>query len=116
MESVPIQSQVSNDALLATYTLRTIDNQALPFQIDPGVQVTAGTLTLNGNGTFSLALMVSAGGQTASGTATGSYSRTGNSFRFRESDDDCELTMTFSGGNTMTLIDPDDGSVWVFRK
>jgi Lipocalin-like domain len=75
--------------LTGTYNLRTVNGQALPAVVSDISTLTAGHVTLNGDGTFSAS---HTGRQTLNGATTttthdisGTYTRSGN-----------DLTLTFS--------------------
>ena len=107
-------------AIAGNYTLRTIDGQDLPAVIlqvlNDKVEVTAGSLRINSDLTFSSSLTAAAttSGTTTSATdtQTGTYTLNGTAITLRFQD---ASTSTGSiTGNTLTVID--EGLSLVYRK
>jgi hypothetical protein len=105
-----------------TYTLRTVNGQNLPFPLlvvgtTYRLEVTASTVSINANGTFtqSATLREVNGTNTTTETesATGTWTRTNNAISFRDSADGTVFTGSLSG-NTITLVD--EGMTLVFQK
>jgi hypothetical protein len=90
----------------ATYDLKTINDQPLPFTFSGGAQIVSERYTLKKDGTFSDRI-VSRASTTASEettTLTGTYSRNGNDLSFTESTgDDYTATLGGTDGKTMSL-------------
>ena len=108
------------EAIAGNYTLRTIDGQDLPAVIlqvlNDKVEVTAGSLRINSDLTFSSSLTAAAttSGTTTSATdtQTGTYTLNGTAITLRFQD---ASTSTGSiTGNTLTVID--EGLSLVYRK
>ena len=108
------------ESVAGNYTLRTINGQNLPFVVVQvlvdKIEVTAGSVRLNSDKTFSssLTLATTDGGTTTSATETqtGTYALNGTA-----------ITLVFQAsspssgsisGNTLTIID--EGLSWVFKK
>jgi hypothetical protein len=102
---------VSGSTHLGTYTLRTIDNQALPVTLEFDLTIVGSSITLSADGTYTVRFDLRVGnGPTSSESIGGDYTRSGNTILLDEG-----VSMAFSGGNTLTIIDSGDGSVWVYR-
>jgi hypothetical protein len=79
--------------------------------VEAGVALTSGSITISSNDTYTVRLSLQAGASTVSDSFDGTYTRSGNMIVLEDG-----VTGVFSGGNTLTVTFPDDGSVWVFRK
>ncbi len=108
-----------SEAIASDFTLQTINGQNLPFVLAQvvvdNVEITAGSVRLNSDNTFSTSLTVATteGGATASETTTvtGTYTLNGTTLAFTSEED------TFSGsitGNTLTISD--EGVTFVYQK
>ncbi len=103
-----------------TYTLRTVDDNALPYTIPsttgPVTVIVADSITLMENSIFHEAgtRRVTASGVTTSATSNyGSYSLLSTSFTLHSDADGINRTGQLEG-NTMTVLD--GGHIQVFRK
>ncbi len=108
-----------SEAIAANYTLQTINGQNLPFVLAQvvvdKVEVTAGSVRLNSDNTFSTSVTVATteSGATTSETTTvtGTYTLNGTTLTFTSEED------TFGGsitGNTLTISD--EGVTFVYQK
>lgn len=117
-------------AVTGSYALISINGILVPvvFSVDQFfiLQITAGTLTMNSNNTFSAAAtyqQTPAGGGTATSetiTCTGTYAKSGTTVTFTEANsanDACGgvYTATWDGTNTLT-VEFDVGVQALFRK
>jgi hypothetical protein len=106
-------------SIAGTYNLQSVNGLSVPLTVfqfgEDKLEITAGSLTLHANNTFSsqLTMRITEDGEvvTESDSATGTYTRNGNSLVFAA--DGETITGTISG-NTITVSD--DGLVLVFVK
>ena len=105
-----------------TYTLRTVNGQNLPFPVlvvgtTYRLEVTSGSLTISGNGSYSsqISLRETEGANVVTETqgTTGTWTRTNNAISFRDNEDGTTLSGSISQ-NTITFVE--DGASLVFRK
>ena len=117
-----------NGSIAGTYTLRTVNGSPPPVTLlefqDFKVEVTAASIVMNANNTFSATSTfreTDAGVVTTStSVCSGTYSLSGSTVTFTEPDSDNEdcggsYTGTWSNGNTLT-VSFDAGLQAVFRK
>ena len=95
------------------YTLQTVAGMALPATVLPGLQVTAGQVTLNADNTQSATITFREAEGTETRTISGTYLLTANGGIVLKDADGDELWGTISG-NTLTLTA--FGMPFVFRK
>ncbi len=104
------------DAVAGVYTLVTIDGQQLPVIVDQVgndiVELTAGTVTLDANGTFSdvtdLRFTESGVATTEVDAAQGNWTVVGTTVTFGPADGSANYTMTWNGQDRLTqLFQPD---------
>ena len=107
-----------------TWTLQSIDGSPLPvvvFQDASGTErITASTLVLNANGTFTVNITFTStptGGSatTFNASESGTYVVNGSTVTFTFTDDEGTSTDTGTiSGNTLTVVA--DGEAWVFTR
>jgi hypothetical protein len=104
----------SPDSVVGTYALASIDGDALPASIGAGTQdartVTAGSMTLNANNTFSFSETSSAGTDAVSGT----WTLSGSTITFDPSEPGDTNATAVVSGNTLSLTTEE--GVMVFNK
>lgn len=106
---------------VGTYTLLSVDGEALPVSFTDGfatIVLTSGHVTLNADGTFAdvLSYTVTEGTDSYSDTETysGTYTRSGSNITFNVTSPDPDTyRMTLSG---TTLTQTDGGATLVYRK
>ena len=96
------------ESIFGLYTLVTVNGEELPFE-DPGIEISAGSIQLNSDGTYSISLTIDFGSGPETDTATGTFTVDGSTVDF----DGGEFTGTVSG-NTLTIVEA--GNTFVFRK
>ncbi len=105
-----------------TYTLQTIDGTSLPFVLfqigNDKIEITAGSVRLNSDNTYSISIslrLTRAGTVTTeTDTGAGTYTASGSTIQFSDSGDgEGPFTGSISG-NTLTIID--EGVAFVFTK
>ncbi len=97
--------------IFGTYTLVSIDGENLPVTLqilDTEVEITAGSLRLNSDNTYTMSLTMTVEGTTDTGDVSGTFTVDGSTIDFDEG-----FTGTVSG-NTLTVSD--EGVALVFRK
>ena len=108
--------------LAGTYTLRTVNGQALPAVVSSFSTLTAGQVRLNGDGTFSAShtsrQTTPGGTTTVTQNITGTYTRSGNdlmlSFTDPDSGGSAFVDASWDGGRQLTV---NDGfAAYVYRK
>jgi hypothetical protein len=90
----------------ATYDLKTINGQGLPFAFENGVQLVSERYTLRKDGTVTdrIVSRQSSGSADQTTTLVGTWSRNGNDLAFSESSgDDYTATLGGTDGKTLTL-------------
>ena len=105
----------SSSSYVGTYTLISVGGTALPAPSgDPGQTITAGTLTLNSNGTFSYNETRNPGGAQP---ATGTYTVSGLNVTYDPSDQSGGASGVFSSDTYSSLtVTPSGEPVLVFHK
>jgi len=88
-------------SIQGTWTLRTLNGQSLPVQLNNGAAVTYEQRTLNSDGTYTDVVFFSSGN---SSNEFGSYSVNGNSITFDDQTDNFSYTGSISG-NVLTAFD-----------
>ena len=99
------------ESIFGLYILVSINGEALPVDVE-GLEISAGSIQLNSDGTYSASLTIELFGEL---TDTGTFTVDGSTVDFIPSGGDLEdrFTATVSG-NTLTLVE--DGETFVFRK
>jgi hypothetical protein len=103
--------------LTGTYTLRSIGGDPLPAAVSFAEEVTASSLTLNGDATFSASITSRfiASGATNTLVFGGTYTRSGNDIQLTYPDVDGTGTVvanaTWDGNRTVTV---EDQPPWVY--
>ncbi len=100
------------ESIAGTYILQTVNGDALPATVQ-GVEVSAASIQLNSNGTYTLSLTTEFFGEQ---TDTGTFTVDGSTVNFLDEGDVDEgdrFTGTISG-DTLTIVD--EGNTFVFRK
>ena len=93
------------ESVAGTYILQTINGEALPYLVQVGFSVTAGSIQLNSDGTYTISLTVTGLGAQI---ITGTFTVDGSTITL-----DDGTTGTVSG-DTITVVA--DGDTFVFRK
>jgi hypothetical protein len=103
----------SGDPIVGAYALQKLNGNNLPTQFNDGVSmvtVSAGSFTVNANGTFTFAETRTGGNDAASGT----WTKTGDTYTFDPTEVGGEETQTNGtatlSGTTLTLTVADPGS------
>ncbi|HSL70212.1 MAG TPA: hypothetical protein VK864_08205 [Longimicrobiales bacterium] len=111
-----------DEDIAGTYTLRTVNGQNLPFALIVlgtayRLEVTAASVTINANGTYSASstLRETEDGMTTTTTETsaGTWTRTNNAITFRDTADQSEINASL-GNDSVTWVE--QGFTFVFRK
>ncbi len=109
-------------SIFGTYALQTVNGTSLPFVLiqigNDKIEVTAGSVRLNSDNTYSVSVtfrLTEAGTVTTeTDTGAGTYTASGSTIQFSDSGDgEGPFTGSISG-NTLTIID--EGVAFVFRK
>ena len=95
------------ESVAGLYILQTINSEALPFQAQ-GDEVSAGSIQLNSDGTFTVSFTLDG----RPDSETGTFTVDGSTVTFFE-EGDVDFTGTVSG-DTLTIVD--GGFTFVFRK
>ncbi len=99
------------ESIFGLYTLVSVNGEALPVDIGV-VEISAGSIQLNSDGTYSISLTADLGGGPETATDSGTFTVDGSTVVF-----DGEFTRDFTGtvsGNTLTIVEA--GNTFVFRK
>lgn len=105
-----------------TYAMHTVNGQSLPFAVivlgtEYRLEITAGSLTVNANNTYTLSTTVSeteAGTTvTVTETSSGTWTRANNAVTFTDGEDGGSITGA-AGNGTITVVV--EGLTVVFRK
>ena len=113
----------SGTSIFGTYTLQTVDGTNLPFVLfqigNDKLEITAGSVRLNSDNTYSLSisLRVTQAGTvtTETDTGAGTFTATGSTIQFSDPGDGSGSFTGSISGNTLTIID-DVGFTFVFGK
>lgn len=112
----------ASDAWVGGYALLSVDGDPVPSTIIQApsylLEITQGTGSVNGDGTYTLSLTVRENDHgsisTQVLTSIGTYTRSGSAFVFTDARDGSHVTGVFAS-NRFTLTD-DDGFVYIFQK
>ncbi len=108
-------------SIFGTYALQTIDGTSLPFVLiqigNDKIEVSAGSVRLNSDNTYSISIslrLTTAGTVTTeTDTGAGTFTASGSTIQFSPGDGSNAFTGSISG-NTLTIID--EGDTFVFGK
>jgi len=109
------------DAIVGTYTLRTVNGGQVPFIVFQDatykLEILSSTLVVRDNNTWtetaSLRETENAAVTTSTTVVSGTYTMNGNTATFTDGDGD-SLTSAFSGSDTLTTTDTQGGFTFTF--
>ncbi len=99
------------ESVAGLYILQTVNGEALPTLVEVGISVTAGSIQLNSDGTYTRSLAVN--GQQGP-IMTGTFTVDGSTVDFIFGDLEGDRFTATVSGNTLTLVE--DGDTFEFRK